>query len=112
MRGQRTCRASRIGEPACEEREALPPGTPGGDAADVSSQHLPARAHDDRSHRGVVREVVAADQAGGLGRICCAAEETEERELVDGADDLRRRTPISSAIVVAIAQVRSAWPWG
>jgi hypothetical protein len=38
-----------------------------------------------RGHRGVVRPLVAPHEHGGLGRVGRAAEEAQERELVDGA---------------------------
>ncbi len=89
VRGQRALPALRIGEPPSDEPETPHPGLSGGDAAHVSSQHLPARAHDDRSHRGVVGPLVAADHGGGLRRVGRAAQKAEERELVDGADVVR-----------------------
>ena len=89
MRGQRTLPALRIGERSGDEPEAPHPGLSGGDAAHVSSQHLPARAHEDRCHRGVVGSLVAADHSGGVHRVGRAAHKAEERELVDGADVVR-----------------------
>jgi hypothetical protein len=89
VRGQRPFSGLRIREPASDEPQAPHPGLAGGDAAHVSCQYLPARAHDDRSHRGVVGHVVATDHGGGLRRVGRATQEAEERELVDGADLLR-----------------------
>ena len=74
---------------ASDEAEAPQPGLAGGDAAHEPSHHLPARAHQDRSHRGVERAVVATDHGGGLRRVGRATQEAQERELVDGADLVR-----------------------
>ena len=89
VHGQRAFSGLRIGEPASDEPQSPHPGLAGGDAAHVSSEHLPARAHEDRSHRGVVGPLVATYHGGGLRRIRRATQEAEERELVDGADVVR-----------------------
>jgi hypothetical protein len=53
------------------------------------SHHLPTRTHQNRSHRGVDGPVVTADHGGGFRRVGRAAQEAQERELVDGADLVR-----------------------
>ncbi len=90
MGRQRALRALRVCEPAGNEPEAPPAGLAGRDAAHERPQHLPGRAHEHRSHRGVERQVVAPDQGGRLGGIGRAAEEPEQRELVHRPDLLRR----------------------
>jgi hypothetical protein len=90
VRGHRALGALWIGEAPCNEPNSPRQGLTRGDAAHEPAHQLPTRAHEDWSHRRVEREVVAASQRGGLGRIGRAPEEAEERELVDGADLLRR----------------------
>ena len=90
MGRQRALRALRVREPAGDQHEAPPARLTRSDAAHERPEHLPGRAHEHRSHRGVERQVVASDQRGRLGGIGRAAEEPEQRELMDRADLLRR----------------------
>ena len=75
--------------PRADESKSPCRGLSGSDAAQVSSQHLPTRAHKDRTHRSVVGALVATDHRRGLGRVGRATHEAQERELVDGADLVR-----------------------
>ena len=88
MESERSC-ALRIGERARDEAEAAQRRLARANAAHEPSHHLPARTHQDRSHRGVEHPVVTADQGGGLSRVGRATQEAEKRKLVDGADLVR-----------------------
>ena len=82
--------ASQLAEPARDEPGALRRRPPRADAAHEASDHLAPRAHQRRRHRGVEGQVVAARRRRRLARVGGAAEEAQERELVDGAYLVRR----------------------